>query len=74
MATDRNYLVSVLDTLLARDDCFWVKYSPIAKDGMYLGRAFLTNPTAVGVAWRKYKEDPKLMCSIQDDDFAHAFR
>ncbi len=74
VATDCAYLVSVLETLLQRDDCFWVKYSPSPKDGMHLGRAFMTNPHAVGSLWQRYKNDDKLMCSVQDDDFVATFR
>jgi hypothetical protein len=74
VATDCAYLVTVLETLLARDDCYWAKYSRTAKDGMHLGRVFMINPTVVGELWQKYKNDPKLMCSIQDDDFVYWLR
>ena len=73
-ATDKAYLVSVLEHLLERDDCYWVKYSPTARDGMHLGRAFMTSPNVVGSLRAEFKRDPKLLCSIQDDDFVDAFR
>jgi hypothetical protein len=74
VATDLDYLVTVLKTLLVRDDCFWGKYSTEAVDGMYVGRIFLTNPAAVGEVWKQYKCDNKLFCLIQDDDFTSIFR
>ena len=74
VATNKAYLVSVLEQLLERDDCFWVKYSPDPRDGMHLGRAFFTDPRVVGALWRDYKRDPKLFCSVQDDDFVRLFR
>lgn len=74
VATDKAYLIAFLERLLERDDCFWVKYSPESHDGMYLGRAFLTDPRAVGEVWRDTKHDPKLFCSVQDDDFVLTFR
>ena len=74
VATDLAYLVSVLDELAARGDAFWVKYGPNARDGMYLGRAFFVEARTVGELWKRFKRDPKLMCSVQDDDFVAAFR
>jgi len=73
-ATDVAYLVSVLDDLAAREDAFWVKYQPVPRDGMHLGRAFFTSPTTVGQLWSKYKKDGKLLCSVQDDDFVAPYR
>jgi hypothetical protein len=74
VATDLAYLTALLEAMLRRDDCFFVKYSPTPKDGMHLGRIFLTTPAAVGALWKQFKDDPKLMCSIQDDDFTSAYR
>jgi hypothetical protein len=74
VATELDHLLAVLDRMLERDDCFWVKYSPDAKAGMFLARVVLTDAKAVGTTWRELKADPKLMCSIQDDDFANLFR
>lgn len=73
-ATDVSYLVTVLERLAEREDCYWVKYDPKGKDGMHLGRAFMTSPRAVGTLWAEFKRDPKLLCSVQDDDFIDAFR
>jgi hypothetical protein len=74
VATDEAYLVSVLEKMLERDDCFWVKYSPKPRDGMYLGRVFLTDPRQIGELWKTFKRDDKLLCSVQDDDFILTFR
>ena len=74
VATDREYLVRLLHELSERDDCHFTKYSVEAKDGMYLGRAFMKDDRIVGDLWDKYKRDPKLMCSVQDDDFTLSFR
>jgi hypothetical protein len=41
---------------------------------MHLGRVFLCDETRVALLWRKLRSDPKLMCSIQDDDFTGPFR
>lgn len=74
VATDRAYLVGVLERYLARDDCFFVKYSPEPRDGMHLGRIFLTDAREIGAAWSALKKDPKLFCSVQDDDFTVSYR
>jgi hypothetical protein len=74
VATDKEYLVRLLYELSEREDCHWTKYSIDPKDGMYLGRAFMTNDRIVGELWDKYKRDAKLMCSVQDDDFTLPFR
>ncbi len=74
VATDRSLLADVLCHLAQRPDCHYVKYSTYQKDGMYLGRCFLENEYEVGVLWAKYKEHPRLFCSIQDDDFTAPFR
>jgi len=74
VATDLAHLVSVLERIASREDCFFVKYAPTAKDGMHLGRAFLTDARAVGALWRELKADTKLMCAVQDDDWTVVFR
>jgi hypothetical protein len=74
VATDLAYLVRTLEALAARGDCFWVKHSHEPRDGMYLGRAFFTEARAVGELWAGFKRDPKLFCSMQDDDVALAYR
>jgi hypothetical protein len=75
VATDKAYLVRLLLALSCDEArCFYVKYSAAPRDGMYLGRVFLTSEDAAGELWARYKQDPKLMCSIQDDDFTKPFR
>ena len=74
VATDLAHLIRTLETLAAREDCFWVKYGPEPREGMYLGRAFFTEAATVGALWAAFKRDPKLFCSMQDDDFALAYR
>jgi hypothetical protein len=51
-----------------------VKYSVVPRDGMYLGRCFLTSDAAAGRLCAEYKAHPKLMTSIQDDDFFNTYR
>jgi hypothetical protein len=41
---------------------------------MYLGRCFMTEERLVGELWARFKEDPKLLCSVQDDDFTAPYR
>ena len=43
IATDQALLARVLGELADRLDCYYVKYSIEARDGMYLGRCFLLN-------------------------------
>ena len=74
VATDQALLADVLGQLAERPDCHYVKYSVIPRDGMYLGRCFLTDQHEVGVLWAKYKAHPRLFCSVQDDDFTAPFR
>ena len=74
VATDQALLADVLRQLAARPDCYYVKYSVYSRDGMYLGRCFLADEHEVGVLWAKYKEHPRLFCSVQDDDFTAPFR
>lgn len=74
VATDQALLADVLRELAVRPDCVYVKYSLYQKDGMYLGRCFLTHEHEVGVLWAKYKEHPRLFCTVQDDNFTAPFR
>jgi hypothetical protein len=74
VATDQALLADVLSELAERPDCYYVKYSLYEKDGMYLGRCFLTDEREVGALWAKFKPHPRLFCSIQDDEFTGAFR
>ncbi len=74
VATDLPYLAELMHRLSERDDCFAVKYSSSPKDGMYLGRCFLTTSEAIGQLTNELKGDGKLMVTVQDDDFFNTFR
>ena len=74
VATDRGLLAETLYDLSLRTDCHAVKFSTRARDGMYLGRCFLTTEGAVGRLWRDFKGHPRLLCSVQDDEFVAPFR
>lgn len=74
MATDAPFLVSLLEELAARPDCYFVKHSMFDRDGMILGRVFMTTDAAAGRLCQALKAHPKLFASIQDDDFFAAFR
>jgi hypothetical protein len=73
-ATDQAFLIELLAELAALPDCRYVKYSIEPRDGMYLGRCFMVTEERVGELWARYKQHPKLFCSIQDDDFTERFR
>ena len=74
VATDKPFLANVLYELSLRADCCSVKYSVHARDGMYLGRCFLTSEAAAARLCAAYKTHPKLLVTIQDDDFFNAYR
>ncbi len=74
VATDQVLLATLLRELSDREDCYFVKFTTAPKDGMYLGRCFLLTDTAVGELWQHYKVHPRLMCTVQDDDFTSTFR
>jgi hypothetical protein len=74
VATDKPFLVQLLYELSLRDDCQFVKYSVEPCDGMYLGRCFLVSDDAAGRLCQQYKPHPKLMVTLQDDEFFAAFR
>jgi len=73
-STRRELLARHLLELSRRDDCVFVKFSTTARDGMFLGRCFLTTDHAAGEVWAEYKSHPSLFCTLQDDDFALKFR
>jgi hypothetical protein len=73
-ATDKTFLVDLLDDLSLRDDCYYVKYSTSDRDGMYLGRCFLRTDDAAGRLCEELKTHPKLLVTIQDDEFFNSFR
>jgi hypothetical protein len=74
VATDKRFLMTLLYQFSMRDDCYFVKYSTVDRDGMYLGRCFLTSDSAAGRLCQEYKAHPKLMVSIQDDEFFETYR
>jgi len=74
VASDPEFLVDLLYGLSLREDCFYVKYGTIARDGMYLGRCFLATDEAVSVLCNALKLHPRLMVSLQDDDWFANFR
>ncbi len=74
VATDQSFLAELLFELSNRDDCYMVKFTSQAKSGMYLGRCFLLDEHAVGTLWYQFKQHPKLMCTLQDDDFTESYR
>lgn len=74
VATDKPFLVRLLYELSLQPECYWVKYSVQPRDGMYLGRCFMTSDAAAGRLCFEYKVHPKLMVSLQDDEFAAQFR
>jgi hypothetical protein len=74
VATDQSWLAEVLGQLADRRDCFYVKYSVNQRDGMYLGRCFLLDEREIGALWAEYKAHPRMMCSVQDDEFTRPFR
>ena len=74
VATDLPYLVNIIRDLAERQDCYAVKYSTHDRDGMFLGRCFLTDAETVGQLVQTFKSDPKLMTTCQDDNFFLKFR
>jgi hypothetical protein len=72
--TDKTFLVALLYEWSKRSDCHYVKYSVSPRDGMYLRRCFLTSDETAGRLCREYKGHPKVMVTIQDDDFFNAYR
>ena len=74
VATDRAFLIDWLRAISERPDCFFVKCSIEPRDGMVLGRVFLTDEQALGRLWKELKSHPKLLCSVQDDDLVAPFR
>ena len=73
-ATDHEFLIRFLYALSLRNDCYYVKYSTRARDGMYLGRCFLETDEAAGRLCQDLKAHPKLLVTIQDDEFFNGFR
>jgi hypothetical protein len=74
VATDKAFLIELLYELSLREDCCTVKYSVSPRDGMYLGRCFLSSDAAAARLCAEHKNNPKLMVSIQDDEFFNPHR
>jgi len=74
VATDVQLLIDVLYGLSQREDCFYVKYGTVARDGMYLGRCFLATDQAAAELCQELKGHPRLMVSLQDDAWFAGFR
>jgi hypothetical protein len=74
VATDQEVLRKTLLELSLEPDCFFVKYDTNPRDGMYRGRCFFMTPEKIGKTWAFYKGHPKLICSVQDDEFTGSWR
>lgn len=74
VATDKPFLVQLLHSLSLREDCCYVKYSIVPRDGMYLGRCFFTSDAAAARLCAQYKPHPKLLVTLQDDAFFREYR
>lgn len=74
VATDKVFLMKLLLELSTLEFCYFVKLTAEPRDGMYLGRCFFTTDDYIGSYWAKFKAHPKVMCNIQDDDFADSYR
>jgi predicted N-acetyltransferase YhbS len=73
-ATDAEFLVDLLYGLSLREDCHYVKYGTVARDGMYLGRCFLATDEAASELCNELKGHPRLLVSLQDDAWFAKFR
>lgn len=71
---DSDFLKSLLAKVAQDQECYWVKISTKPRDGMFLGRCFFSNKERAAQLWAKYKKHPRLMVTMQDDDFASKFR
>jgi putative acetyltransferase len=74
VATDLSLLKDMLYGLSLRADCAFVKYGTYVRDGMYLGRVFLATDAAAAELCEALKGHPRLLVSLQDDNFFNAFR
>jgi len=69
-----DLLRALLKQVAQDEECYWVKMSAKPRDGMFLGRCFFTTKERAASLWAKYKTHPRLMVTLQDDDFASKFR
>lgn len=74
VATDPGFLIELLYGLSLREDCVYVKYGTIAREGMYLGRCSLATDEAVSELCKELKGHPRVMASLQDDAAFSKFR
>ena len=74
VTTDLGFLVDLLYGLSLRPDCAHVKHSIVARDGMYLGRCWLSTDAASAQLCEALKRHPRLLVSLQDDAFFNPFR
>lgn len=74
VATDAGFLIDLLYGLSLRQDCFYVKYGMVARDGMYLGRCLLATDEAASQLCNELKGHPRLLVSLQDDAWFAEFR
>jgi putative acetyltransferase len=74
VATDPALLIDLLYVISLRQDCYYVKYGMIARDGMYLGRVSLGTDQAVSELCQELKGHRRLMVSLQDDAWFEKFR
>jgi hypothetical protein len=71
---DDELLRQLIAKVAEDEECYWVKMSTKARDGMFLGRCFFTTKEYAGRFWARYKSHPRLMVTLQDDDFASGYR
>lgn len=71
---DSNLLKTLLEKIVQDEECYWVKMSTKDRDGMFLGRCFFTSSDRAARLWAKYKTHPRFMVTLQDDEFALAYR
>lgn len=74
VSTAFEFLRSLLIPLAGLEACYWVKMTREARDGMFLGRSFFTSTEYAGEIWARYKNHPKVMANLQDDELAAKFR
>lgn len=71
---DSEFLKRLIGNVAQDKECYWVKMSTKPRDGMFLGRCFFTTKECAAQLWAKYKNHPRLMVTLQDDDFISGFR
>jgi putative acetyltransferase len=74
VATDPEFLIDLLYALSLREDCWYVTYGTVAREGMYLGRCWLETDGAVAELGKELKGHPRLMVSVQNDSLLRSVR